>query len=394
MILCDPSVTANFRDYGIMLPISRDRGKQVLDFLIKNTPDKFKVFDFLSAQSYLELNSEKVLGKLPGKLLKPPLNSIVRLDQDKYLLNREDLERIHSKTFIEQLYTEGLSAAILDAFELIDEQGRPNRYEPERAVRPLSDLFQVLLTQAGGTYLACLLALTDNVLRDTPKKSGFCYYLGGGMHHARYDTPSGFCLINDVAAAAVKIASEKPARLIWIIDMDAHKGDGTAELIYFARKRSELKTPAEEFAQSISDNDKPCILTLSIHMAKGWPLDNENLASAEEGRAPLLPSDVDIGIDSGEEDEYSSRLMDGIHELEKISGRTPDFVLVVDGADPYEHDGLSSSSLLRLTLEQCVERDMLVYRYLQDKNIPSAWIQAGGYGGRAWEPAAHFLMNI
>jgi len=387
MILYDPAVIANFRDYGIMLPIASDRGKQVLDFLNSNAPDKFKVFDFSSAQKYFKLNSKKHHGKLPE------LPAVVS-DQNEYLLNREDLESVHSKTFTEQLYTEGLNAAILDAFELIDAQGKPNRYEPERAVRPLSDLFKVLLTQAGGTYLACLLALTDNALRDTPKKSGFCYYLGGGMHHAKYDAPSGFCLLNDVTAAAAKIASKKLASLIWIIDMDAHKGDGTAELIHFARKRGELKTPAEESAQSVSDNDKPCILTLSIHMAKGWPLDDESLASAKEGRAPLLPSDVDIGIDSGDEDEYSSRLADGIRELEIISGRTPDFTLVVDGADPYEHDGLSSSSLLRLTLEQCVERDMLVYRYLQDRNIPSAWIQAGGYGDRAWEPAAHFLMSI
>jgi acetoin utilization deacetylase AcuC-like enzyme len=78
-----------------------------------------------------------------------------------------------------------------------------------------------------------------------------------------------------------------------------------------------------------------------------------------------------------------------------MSGKEkPDLVLVVDGADPYEHDELPSSALLRLSLEQCLERDNFIYRYVIDRNIPSAWIQAGGYGERAWEPSAHFLKSI
>jgi acetoin utilization deacetylase AcuC-like enzyme len=134
-------------------------------------------------------------------------------------------------------------------------------------------------------------------------------------------------------------------------------------------------------------------------MARGWPLDAESLAKAEPGRAPLVPSDVDIGIDSGEEAEYGPRLEQGIAELERLSaasghGAKPDLILVVDGADPYEHDGLASSGLLKLSLDQCVSRDMLVYRYAAERGIPSAWIEAGGYGEQAWEPPAHFLRGI
>ncbi|MDR2470863.1 MAG: histone deacetylase, partial [Treponema sp.] len=64
------------------------------------------------------------------------------------------------------------------------------------------------------------------------------------------------------------------------------------------------------------------------------------------------------------------------------------------GADPYEHDGLPSTAPLRLSLEQCVERDTLVYRYAADRNIPSAWVASGGYGERAWEPPGYFLRSI
>jgi len=394
MILYDPALIANYLDYGIMLPIPPDRAKRVIDFL---------------GNAHPVLNSAAALACI---------------GQKGPALNRTDLERIHSKEYTAKLFGQGLEEALLKAFELIDDNGKPFRYEPDRAARPLSDLFQILMAQAGGSYLAAALALRgSDPADDTPTSNApnklFCYYLGGGMHHARYDAGSGFCLINDVAAAAFKIlaesaSSQKPVRVIWIVDVDAHKGDGTAELIHFARERGELRTPcrktgsAEEKIAALQEKldvllentafEKPCILTLSIHMAKGWPLDKESLAAAKAGRAPLLPSDVDIGIDAGEETAYTARLAEGIEKLESLSvetmGTGPDLIVVVNGSDPYEHDGLPSSNLLRLTLEQCVERSTYVYRYCLDRNIPSAWIQSGGYGDRAWEPEAHFLRSI
>ena len=381
MILYDTSLIMDFHKYGIMLPISPDRGKNILEFLNKNYSD-----------------SKGAVMPFPGPVLN--INdalSYLKIESGT-AITRDDLQRVHSKNYIDLLYDkkkDSLEQVLLKTYELIDAQGRPHRYEPERAKEPLTGLFSIILARTLGTSLACRLVLAN--------KPGFCYYMGGGMHHARYDSGSGFCMINDVAIAAAKIIadtaqSEKPVRLIWIIDMDAHKGDGTAELIHFARKRGELQTPGTD-----AINEKPCILTLSIHMAKGWPLDAESLAIAEKDRAPLLPSDVDIEIDSGEEEEYTPRLAEGIKKLELLGGAffpviaqegKPDLVIVVDGADPYEHDELPSSSPLKLTLQQCVQRDNYVYHYLMDRRIPSAWLQAGGYGQRAWEPTAYFLDGI
>jgi acetoin utilization deacetylase AcuC-like enzyme len=353
MILYNPNVIVQYRDYGIMLPIAPDRSKQIIEFIGNVCP----VVDFAGAAA----------------LLKKELSAL--------MFNRQDLERVHSKDYTAGLYGEKLEAFLLAAFELVDDKGLPNRYEPDKAKRPLTDMFETLLAQASGTYLSSLLAM---------EHKNFCCYMGGGMHHARYDAGSGFCLINDIAISACKLVAETPIQNLWIIDLDAHKGDGTAELVQFARSRGELFAPTG----TPGARDKPCILTLSIHMAKGWPLDKESLAKAQQGRAPLLASDVDIGIDAGEENSYTARLAAGIGELERISGTKPELAIVVDGADPYEHDGLPSSSLMRLTLEQCVERDVYVYDYLQERNIPSAWIQSGGYGDRAWEPTAHFLQRI
>jgi acetoin utilization deacetylase AcuC-like enzyme len=392
-ILHDPSLTMAFRDYGIMLPIAPDRAGRVAESL--GPSPALPVLDIPGALGFLGETGKPLIGGAPG--LRP-------------VLDRQDLERVHQRDFIAVLYggppgspvpSAGLERALLNTYELIDRQGRPHRYEPERAVKPLSALFDTILAQVGGTYLACRLALAG----------GGCYYLGGGMHHARYDSGSGFCLVNDVVIAARKIQAENRARFIWVVDVDAHKGDGTAELVRFARERGELGgigglggVPAGGVCED--PGGFPAILTLSAHMASGWPLDAESLGGARPGRAPLLPSDIDIGVEAGEEEAYVPRLNGGLLKLEELSralyghpgaapgSGKPDLAIVVDGADPYEHDGLPSSGLLRLTLDHCLKRDLLIYTFLKERGIPSAWIMAGGYGDRAWEPPARFLGSL
>jgi acetoin utilization deacetylase AcuC-like enzyme len=193
--------------------------------------------------------------------------------------------------------------------------------------------------------------------------------------------------MNDIIIAARKLQAEGAARNIWIIDVDAHKGCGSAELVRFMREgRPE---PFEEGCR---------LLTLSIHMAEGWPLDGETLRGADPLRAPLLPSDIEIPVGENDEASYCRKLGKGLTDLEALAksagAGTPDLAIVVDGADPYEHDGLASSAKLRLSLAACLERDLLVLGFLEARGIPSAWIMAGGYGDRAWEPPSEFLRAL
>jgi acetoin utilization deacetylase AcuC-like enzyme len=195
MLLYDPGLIMRFRDYGIMLPISASRAERILESLSEkfvegtrsNTmPYPGPVLDIKAALAYL------------GE----------EYDESRYggILERGDLERVHSKEFIASLLGEvddgvsgkgeslsALEKALLNTYELIDENGKPHRYEPELAVKPLSALFNTITAQVAGTYLACRLALAPG-----PR---FCFYFGGGMHHARFDSGSGFCLLNDVSIA-------------------------------------------------------------------------------------------------------------------------------------------------------------------------------------------------
>ncbi|MDR0644450.1 MAG: hypothetical protein LBG05_06000 [Treponema sp.] len=355
MILYDPAVTTVHQDYGVMIPISASRADKIIDFLkqSKSLNGKAKVYNLTQAAAAVDA-------------------SLVYQN----IITRADLEQTHDKTFVADLYGQGLEKRLLTAWELIDKDGKPNRYSPEQAKKPLSALFSTVLKQIAGTYLACRLAMqgTDG--------DNFCYYLGGGMHHARYDTGAGFCLLNDIVIAAQKMLAEMDINLVWFIDVDAHKGCGSAELLQFARKARKLGKEKNVF-------------NLSIHMAHGWPLDDQTIAATLPGRAPLIPCDVEIPIDKNREAEYLPELKKGIRKLEELSDWCkPDFVIVVAGTDPYEHDGLLSSGLLRLSLDQCVERDLFIYGYLAERGIPSAWLMAGGYGERAWEPAAQFLKAI
>jgi acetoin utilization protein AcuC len=50
---------------------------------------------------------------------------------------------------------------------------------------------------------------------------------GGGLHHARPDRASGFCIYNDVAVAiATALGPGGPYRRVAYVDIDAHHGDG------------------------------------------------------------------------------------------------------------------------------------------------------------------------
>ena len=380
MLLYDKMMESNMYQYGIRLPMSPSRSGKILDHL-EQEHCGFPLLSLVEAAEGLGLDSP--------------------------LFSREDLERVHQREYIARLYNEScaggpeagnsLERELLKTFELINPDGTYNRYEPDKALKPLTELFKTILYRTSGSYIACRLALEkwENLQRKTHAKilgdiyghrsiENFCFYLGGGQHHARYDTGSGFCVLNDVILAARKIQAEDRAGLIWIIDVDAHKGDGSAELVKFSRDRGETFTGKD-----------PEIITLSVHMATGWPLDSQSLAEAEQGRAPLVESDIDIPVAQGEEALYLPRLSEGLSELERRSGgRKPGLVIVVDGVDVYEKDGLPSTSLIALSEEQCFARDRLLFSFLQDRGIPSAWLMAGGYGDNAWKPTANFLSSL
>jgi acetoin utilization deacetylase AcuC-like enzyme len=272
-------------------------------------------------------------------------------------ITKDDLIRVHSKAFVDNLFSAALEEEIIRTYELIDDQGRYHRYNPEKASCALVELFDRILLKVSATVQCCRTAL----------EKGFCFSFGGGNHHAQRDYGAGFCLINDIVIAIRKLQSEGCIQTAWVIDLDAHKGDGTAALT----------------------REDETIITLSIHMAKGWPLDAQKYDRDGKLNPSFIPSDIDIPIDPGQDDHYVQQLQQGLKRLDQQP--PADIAIVVSGVDPYEKDELPSANELKLSLEQMKERDQMVYNFLMERSIPGAYVMAGGYGASSWEVYAQFL---
>ena len=280
---------------------------------------------------------------------------------DAQRLSPEDLRRVHTPRYVELLASADPAPAIEVCYELIDAEGRPHRYAPETATRPLAQLVERHLVEASGTLSAMEEALA----------AGFCHFLGGGMHHALADGGRGFCLIHDVLIGLRRLQAEGRVRRAWVVDTDCHKGDGTAAL-------------------TLGD---PTVSTLSIHMAAGWPLDSAPFDGEGHLEPWFWPSTVDRGVPRGGEAHYLPLLASGLDELERVSP-LPDLAVVVGGSDPFEGDVLPSADGLKLSLDAMFERDRLVYIFLAERGIPQAWVLAGGYGDEVWRVHARFLAWV
>jgi acetoin utilization deacetylase AcuC-like enzyme len=328
VILYDPTQRHSLIEFGIEIP----------------------VMDSRASETYGRLAAHPVLGARVGEW---------HLARVREQISRDDLMRAHGPTYVSSLFSERLESEIIRTYELVDINGSYHRYQPRNARLPLESLFDRILSRAAGTY-QCFRAALD---------LGFCFYFGGGMHHAQQDYGAGFCLVNDLVIALRRLQAESRITTAWVIDVDAHKGDGTA---------------------AITAGD-PSLTTLSIHMARGWPLDQPAYDALGRLNPSFIPSTIDIPIESGEEPLYNRRLEAGLKRLAG-SGR-PDLAIVVCGADPYELDELPSTAGLRLSLVQLLERDQMVYSFLKAGEIPGAWVMAGGYGENSWRVYTQFLQR-
>lgn len=308
MILYHPLLATDLASFGIDLPLRDDRSDQVFRLLKKDFPNL----------------SEIDIDRLP-KIFK------------------KDLERVHHQDFLKRWWSkDGFLQETLIAYDCQLKEGN--------SLKPFDELRESILRQVAGTYQALLLALENQ----------FCFYLGGGMHHGRSNFGSGFCPLNDLVIATRKAQEERGLGRVLILDVDAHLGDGTAE---------------------ITEEDEN-IDTYSIHMKEGWPFNTE---------LKIIPSTLDHGIGFGEENQYLKKLHEG---LDFFYQRKYEACFVVAGADPFEGDELPSTQSLNLSKEDMLARDLMIYKWCQDRKLPQAWVMAGGYGKNAPGIYAQFLLKV
>lgn len=195
----------------------------------------------------------------------------------------------------------------------------------------------------GGTYLAARIAA----------ERGYAANSAGGSHHALAETGAGYCIFNDLAIAAVRLA-EDGARVL-IVDCDVHQGDGTAALTA----------------------GRTDIATYSIHAEKNFP--------ARKARSTLdvpLPDGVD-------DDGYMAALDATLPPL--IAEFEPSIILYQAGVDPWAGDRLGR---LALTREGLIARDRWIAARARDRGLPLASTLGGGYGDDMAEVAERHVASI
>ncbi|MFO7848431.1 MAG: histone deacetylase, partial [Spirochaetia bacterium] len=82
------------------------------------------------------------------------LDSLLITDRSENL-SEEDLLRTHDAEYIDRLLHSDRINVLHDAYELIDENGNYQRFNPSSASYPLEQLYDVILTKASGS-LHCM----------------------------------------------------------------------------------------------------------------------------------------------------------------------------------------------------------------------------------------------
>ena len=171
-------------------------------------------------------------------------------------------------------------------------------------------------------------------------QNGVAMNVAGGTHHAFADRGEGFCVLNDMAIASNYLLHNNLAKLILIIDLDVHQGNGTAKLF---------------------ENEKR-VFTFSMHGEHNYPFHKEK-------------SDLDVPLNDGINDkEYLGLLKDILPTL--INTIKPDFAFYLSGVDILATDRYGK---LKVSLDGCKQRDEFVFTTLQEQHIPCAVSMGGGY---------------
>ena len=184
--------------------------------------------------------------------------------------------------------------------------------------------------ETAGTVAAMWAALED----------GLACNLAGGTHHAFPDRGLGYCVLNDVAIAIRDLHAIHPERWIFVIDTDAHQGNGT---------------------NGIFAGDER-VFTYSIHVGRNYPAEKT----------------------AGSFDVELPRFVSGAQYLERLNATlpaaferfAPDLAFWIAGSDPHENDRFGQ---MKLSDADMAVRDKAVLDLVTKLRVSTVVLYGGGY---------------
>lgn len=179
------------------------------------------------------------------------------------------------------------------------------------------DIYSMALAHSSGVVAAMVDAVEGGHTGGT---------LSSGLHHARRHEGAGYCTLNGIAAACWWVSSNHPDVRVVVLDLDAHFGGGTADMIEGMRNVTQVDVSTHSF-DSYDSPDALLVTPDSYPQAVAWAID-------------------------------------------RVLAQHPDIVVYNAGVDPHS-DGVASTVL--------AARDRCVAERLRHAEVPAVFTLAGGY---------------
>lgn len=177
-------------------------------------------------------------------------------------------------------------------------------------------------------------------------------------HHACAEKASGFCLFNNIAIAAQKLANE--GKRVFIFDIDGHHGDGTQAIFY--------------------ESDK--IFYCSIHQMNTYPYTGSPL---ETGSGAGTGYTLNFTLMPGSDDKVFLKTVEKVIAVARDF--EPDVIAVSAGFDGFEEDKLLGLKFTQKGYYECGLR--------LRKNFPNVFaVLEGGYHSKVKECIDAFVSGV
>ena len=189
-----------------------------------------------------------------------------------------------------------------------------------------------------------------------------------GLHHARRDSASGFCVFNDIGVLIEALRKHGIARVAYV-DIDAHHGDG----VFY------------------SFEDDPDLIFADIH-EDGRYLYPGTGAATETGTGKALGTKLNLPMEPGADDAAFHRVWPRVEEF--VRAGKPEFIILQAGADsiagdPITHMHFTPAVHAHATTRLCALAD----EFCQGRIIATG---GGGYNranlARAWTGVVEAML--
>jgi acetoin utilization deacetylase AcuC-like enzyme len=208
------------------------------------------------------------------------------------------------------------------------ETGEPQSLATSQGFQWDPGLWRAICASNGGAVAAALAAMDD----------GAAGSLSSGLHHARRERGAGFCTFNGLVLAA-RAALDQGAGRVLVLDLDAHCGGGTHELLLGDRRVVHRDVSVSRFDSYSADGSRQQLRVV--------------------GSAASYLDTVEAALDS--------------------APQGMDLVIYNAGMDPFEDCDIGG--LRGITQEILAERERMVFEWARACGVPIAFVLAGGYTG-------------